>query len=81
MKLGSGSSTALQMLPTRSGKDLNEADMTAIIAHLTDVELMDADLFATSMADLAVDAASATARAVSGTRRLGVVISALNPRP
>ncbi|WP_205315009.1 NAD(P)-dependent oxidoreductase [Nonomuraea lactucae] len=75
-KLGSGSSRALQLLPTRS-----PADFGATVAHLTEVELLDMDIFATAMTDLGIDAAPTTARAVSGARRLGDVLHALNPRP
>ena len=76
VKLGSGSSKALHLLPTRI-----HADADAIVAHLTEVELLDTHIFAAAMADLGVHAATTTARALSGARRLSDVVHALNPRP
>jgi 3-hydroxyisobutyrate dehydrogenase-like beta-hydroxyacid dehydrogenase len=75
VKLGSGSSKALELIPTGS-----RGDFSAVVAHLTEVELLDMDIFAAVMADLGVNAASITARAMSGARRLAEVARALNLR-
>lgn len=74
VKIGSGSSAVLQMLPTRSAVNFGSN-----AAHLTEVELLDTDIFASAMTDLGIDAAPVAARAASGARRLGDVLHVLNP--
>jgi 3-hydroxyisobutyrate dehydrogenase-like beta-hydroxyacid dehydrogenase len=74
LKLASGASTALELVPLRSPVSLEAA-----AAHLSEVELLDMEIFATAMTDLGVDAAASTVRAVSGAQRLGGVVRTLNP--
>jgi 3-hydroxyisobutyrate dehydrogenase-like beta-hydroxyacid dehydrogenase len=73
VKLGSGSSNALEMLPTGSPVDMSDA-----IKHLGRIELLDVDIFTAAMADLGIDATATTERASTGARRLGDLVNALN---
>lgn len=74
LRLGSGSSTALELLPLRSPTSLNE-----MAAHLSGVELLDMDIFADAMTDLGVDASETTERAKAGANSLPAVVHTLNP--
>lgn len=76
VKLGSGSSRTLTLLPTRS-----TADVSAQAAHLTTVELLDMDIFVDAVSDLGLEAEAITQRATRGARTLVDVLHTLNPRP
>lgn len=74
LKLGSGSSRALELLPVRSTVSLE-----ATAAHLTEVELLDMSLFDTAMTELKVEAHAVSARGVAGAHSLLDVVKRLNP--
>ncbi|WP_432825654.1 NAD(P)-dependent oxidoreductase [Dactylosporangium sp. CA-092794] len=76
VKLSSGSSRMLQLLPNRGFEDLD-----ARVTHMTQVELLDMELFDTAMADLGLDTAPVTARAVTGAQRFLDVVHTLDPHP
>jgi 3-hydroxyisobutyrate dehydrogenase-like beta-hydroxyacid dehydrogenase len=74
LKSSSGSSTALEILPT--GTAGLPAD---VVEHAKDVLILDMELFETAMADYGVDTAGITARALSGANRVPNNIRILNP--
>lgn len=76
LKLGSGASEALVRTPTNSPVSLSDA-----AAHLSQVELLDMDLFDQAMTEAGVDAAEATARGIAGASSLASVVALLNPEP
>lgn len=74
LKLGSAGSAALTLL--------NTMITPQTVGHLADVQALDMEIFAEAMREVPVDpaaAAAATARGLSGTRRLPGVIARLNP--
>jgi 3-hydroxyisobutyrate dehydrogenase-like beta-hydroxyacid dehydrogenase len=75
IKTGSGSSAALELLPT----GLPAAPPDDVVRHATDVLLVDAALFEAAMTERHINAAAITARAVSGANRLPSSLAALNP--
>jgi 3-hydroxyisobutyrate dehydrogenase-like beta-hydroxyacid dehydrogenase len=74
IKLGSGSSAALQLLPVHSPVNLDAAAEHAVGALLLDVELFDA-----AMKELGVDAEAITARGMTGAGRVLELMKTLNP--
>ncbi|WP_423464331.1 NAD(P)-dependent oxidoreductase [Promicromonospora sp. MS192] len=76
LKLGSGASEALVRTPTNSPVSLSDT-----AAHLSQVELLDMDLFDQAMTEAGIDAAEATARGIAGASALARVVALLNPEP
>jgi 3-hydroxyisobutyrate dehydrogenase-like beta-hydroxyacid dehydrogenase len=74
LKTGSGSSTALEILPT--GTQGLPAD---VVEHAKDVLILDMELFERAMEDFEVDTEGVTARALSGAMRVPNNIRILNP--
>lgn len=71
LKLGSAGSTVLSLFTTMITNETVE--------HLSQVEVLDMQLFDTAMREGGVDAAAVTARGVSGAQRLPDIVRALNP--
>lgn len=76
LKLGSGASEALVRTPTNSPVDLADT-----AAHLSQVELLDMDLFEQAMTDAGIDASGTTARGIVGATGLPTLVAILNPVP
>lgn len=71
LKLGSASSRALTLLNTMVTPDT--------VAHLSEVEALDMQLFDTAMTESGVDVSAITERGLDGARRLPELIARLNP--
>jgi 3-hydroxyisobutyrate dehydrogenase-like beta-hydroxyacid dehydrogenase len=76
IKTGSGSSAALELLPTGLAAPPDD-----VVKHATDVLLVDASLFDAAMTERQINVAAITARAVSGANRLPSSLAALNHDP
>ncbi|MBJ7289908.1 NAD(P)-dependent oxidoreductase [Williamsia sp.] len=70
LRAGSADSRALSLMNTMVNPDT--------VGHLSTVEALEMDLFQQAMTDAGVEATEATARGLSGARRLGDVIGWLN---
>ena len=75
IKLGSGSSTALQLIPVRSPVSID----AAVVEHATAALLLDMDLFDEAMNELHVDVELISARAVRGADGVPELVRTLNP--
>jgi 3-hydroxyisobutyrate dehydrogenase-like beta-hydroxyacid dehydrogenase len=73
LKLGSGSSNALTMLPT------NTTVPVGVVEHLSGVEALDMEVFDRAMTEAGVDARAVTERGLVGAHRLLEVVRNLNP--
>lgn len=71
---GSGASRALKMLPLRGGSQVAD-----VAKHLTQVELLDMDIFDDAMHDLGIETTELSARARRGAASFSEVLHALNP--
>ena len=71
LKVSSGNSRALELLNTLINPDTVE--------HLTAVQMLDMEIFASAMDDCGVNAQSATARGIEGTDNLVGLLRRLNP--
>lgn len=75
IKLGSGSSTALQLIPVRSPVTID----AAVVEHAAGALLIDMDLFDEAMNELHVDVEMISARARRGASRVPELVRTLNP--
>jgi 3-hydroxyisobutyrate dehydrogenase-like beta-hydroxyacid dehydrogenase len=69
LKLGSADSRALRLMNTMVTRDT--------VAHLSQVEALDMELFDTAMRNAGIDPTAVTARGLSGAHRLGKTIEGL----
>ncbi|NGO68338.1 NAD(P)-dependent oxidoreductase [Streptomyces boncukensis] len=76
LRLGSASSTALNLLSTPDTPAMVAPDN---VEHLSGVEALDMKLFDQAMREAGIDAAALTARGLSGAHRLPALIGHLNP--
>jgi len=74
LKTGSGSSTALEILPAGT-----PSLPAAMIEHAKDVLILDLELFEAAMTDYSIEVDEMTARAGSGAQRVPNTIRILNP--